>query len=248
MTNNRNKTKDKNPMRKVDSRCSPPVARAHSLLMSFAISLSSSICLCVGNGAPAVAESSSWGLDPSHCKAIFVSTHDGLSPVTGWFDKVRGALEYDGKNLSKAHIIAHIETASIDSGSEMRDFHLRSENFFDVKNFPEMAFESKVITPTAPGKFKMTGILEIRGIKKTVVLDCQGPTGPIVDDHKQKLIGVVAKTRINKKDFGMTWNREVAKGVFMVSDQVDITLEIEAVQVDMINDRLKLRNSFRKHK
>lgn len=172
-----------------------------------------------------------WGLDQTHCKAMFTVSHEGLAPVTGWFNKVRGSLDYDGKNLAKAKITAHIETASLNSGSDLRDFHLKSEHFFDVKQFPDISFESTEVKPLAPGKFKMTGNLEIRGIKKKVTLDCQGPTGPIVDDHKQTRIGVTAKTKLNKKDFGMVWNREVAKGVFLVADDAEINLEIECIKI-----------------
>ena len=183
--------------------------------------------------APAIAKPMKWGLDKTHCKAIFVSMHDGsLCPVTGWFDSIRGSVEYDGKDLSKAKVSAYIEANSLDSGNSVRDMHLKSEHFFAVQKYPDISFESKSITPVSPGKFKMTGDLTIRGIKKTVVLDCLGPTGPIMDnDHKQTRIGVTAKTKINKKDFGMTWNHEVARGVNMVSEQAEISLEIEAIQV-----------------
>lgn len=175
--------------------------------------------------------SARWGLDQAHCKAIFVVTHDGLAPVTGWFNKMRGKVEYDGKNLNKAKVSAHIETDSLNSGSNMRDFHLKSEHFFDVKKYPDMSFESTEIKQLSPGKFKMTGTLEMRGIKKKVVLDCQGPKGPIVDDHKQTRIGFTAKTKLNKKDFGMIWNREVTKGVFLTGDEADISLEIECIRI-----------------
>lgn len=184
---------------------------------------------CVSN---AKQEENLWALDQSHCKAIFTATHDTLSPVTGWFDNVSGNIEYDGKNLSKAKVLAYINTDSLDSGSNLRDMHLRSEHFFDVKKFPIIEFHSAQITPSGPGKFKMTGELKIRGISKTVTLDCEGPRGPVFDDsHKKTYIGVTAKTKINKNDFGMTWNRDVMKGVKMVSDEAQITLEIEAVKV-----------------
>lgn len=173
-----------------------------------------------------------WGLDQSHCKAIFVVLHDGIAPVTGWFNKVRGSLTYDGKNITKAKVIAHIEADSLNSGSNMRDFHLKSEHFFDVKKFPDISFESSAVVPLSQGKFKMTGDLTIRGTKKKVSLDCQGPTGPIFDkEHKQYRIGVIARTKLSKKDFGMTWNREVAKGFFLVADNAEITLEIECVGI-----------------
>ncbi len=177
-------------------------------------------------------EANLWSLDQTHCKAIFAATHDTLSPVTGWFDNVSGTVEYDGKNLATAKVLAYINTDSLDSGSQLRDMHLRSEHFFDVKKYPIMEFRSTKITPTGSGKFKMQGDLKIRGISKSVSLDCEGPKGPVYDDsHKQTYIGITAKTKINKNDFGMTWNRDVAKGIKMVSDEAQITLEIEAVKV-----------------
>ncbi|MBX9686898.1 MAG: YceI family protein [Candidatus Obscuribacterales bacterium] len=180
---------------------------------------------------PARAELSSWGYDQDHCKAIFVVTHAGLAPVTGWFKKIRGRVEFDSANLKNSRVKAKIETESLDSGSHFRDFHLKSEHFFDIKNFSVISFESTEIKPLGPGKFQMTGTLEIRGIKKTVVLDCQGPRGPIFDDHKQDRMGFSARTKINRKDFGMDWNREVAKNVLMLGDLAEINLEIELIKV-----------------
>lgn len=172
-----------------------------------------------------------WMMDQAHCKAIFVCNHDGLAPVTGWFDRIMGGAKYDGKNLQNAQIFANIETNSLLSGCPPRDFHLKSADFFDVKNFPLMTFQSTAIKPGKPGKFKMEGDLEIKGIKKHVVLDCQGPVGPVMeDDRKIKRLGFTAKTSINRKDFGIKWNREVSKGVFMVDDKVDITLEMELMK------------------
>lgn len=173
-----------------------------------------------------------WGLDQAHSKAIFVVIHDGIAPVTGWFNKVRGTVSYDGKNLQTAKVTAHIDANSLDSGSKMRDFHLRSEHFFDVKQYPDISFVSTTIKPISPGKFQMIGDLTIRNVKKKVTLDCSGPRGPLFDkDHKQYRIGVSAKTKLNKKDFGMVWNREVSKGFFLVADEAEISLEIECAGV-----------------
>lgn len=184
---------------------------------------------CVSN---AKQEENLWALDQSHCKAIFIATHNTLSPVTGWFDSVGGKIDYDGKDLTKAKVVAYITTESLDSGSSLRDMHLRSEHFFDVKKFPVIEFHSTKITPSGPGKFKMQGDLKIKGVSKAVNLDCEGPRGPIIEDsHKRTFIGVTAKTKINKNDFGMTWNRDVSKGIKMVSDEAQIILEIEAVKV-----------------
>lgn len=181
--------------------------------------------------SPIKAKGSKWGIDQSHAKAVFVCGHEGIAPVTGWFDKILGGVDYDGKDLKKARVKAYIEANSINTGVQARDFHLKSENFFDVQKFPLIKFESNAIKPLSPGKFKMEGSLEIKGIKKPVTLDCSGPVGPVEEDEKRiKRLGFTAKTSINRKDFGIKWNREVSKGIFMIGDQVDLTLEIELLK------------------
>src|SRR5262249_44352902 len=150
------------------------------------------------------AKADNWGLEQGHCKAIFVCGHDGIAPVTGWFTQIMGGVEYDGKNLKTAHCTAYIESKSLNTGLSVRDFHLKSPDFFDVEKYPLIKFESTAIKPVSPGKFKMEGSMEIRGIKKPVVFDCSGPVGPIVEDEKkQKRIGVTAKTSVNRQDFGI---------------------------------------------
>lgn len=182
--------------------------------------------------SPAYCANERWAFEKTHCKAVFVINHDGLAPTTGWFNNVFGNIEFDPKDLKAAHVKAYIMTDSLNSGLPMRDLHLRSDDFFDVKKFPEMTFDSTEVKPVAPGKLKVIGNLKIKNITKQVTLDCQGPTGPIHDDHNLTRIGIVGKTTINRKDFGIVWNREVAKGVFMVADTADITLEIEAVKIE----------------
>lgn len=171
-----------------------------------------------------------WALDQQHCKAIFSVKHYGLAPVTGWFNKVYGSARYDPKDLKKAVVKAFIETTSINSGSAPRDFHLRSEHFLDTKNYPMINFDSTEVKPQGKGKFLLIGSLTIKDKKKQVVLECQGPVGPITDEKQQKRLGFTAKTTINRKDFGITWNREASPGLFMVADQIDIQLEIELMQ------------------
>ena len=180
---------------------------------------------------PAQRKNKDWMMDQAHCKVIFVCGHDGLAPVTGWFDRIMGGAKYDGKNLQNAQVVASIEVDSLDSGCPPRDYHLKSADFFDAKQFPLISFHSTAIKPVKPGKFKMEGDIEIREIKKHVVLDCTGPVGPVREDERKiKRLGFTAKTTINRKDFGIKWNREVSKGVFMVADNVDITLEIELMK------------------
>lgn len=192
---------------------------------------SQALLLCALAASPQSANAvQGYGLDQSHCKAIFVVSHDGLAPVTGWFKKISGGVQYDDKNLKNAKVTAYIETNSLDTGSFARDFHLKSEHFFDVKNHPQIIFESTSVKPIAPGHFEVIGKLKIKDISKTVTLDCRGPKGPITDERKQRRLGLTATTKVNRKDFGMVWNREVSPGIFMVGDIVDISLELELVR------------------
>lgn len=172
--------------------------------------------------------SQKWTHDAAHCKAIFRVGHDsGVGCVTGWFNKMLSSLEFDGKNLATAKVRTTIFTESLTTGSDIRDRHLKTDHFFDVEKYPSMKFRSSSITPVAPGKFKMTGELEIKGRKKTVTFDCVGPKGPVLGDNDQTRIGVIATTKLNRKDFDVAWNREVSPGIFMVGDDVDVTLEME---------------------
>lgn len=170
-------------------------------------------------------------MDSTHCKAIFTVNHDGLSPVTGFFSKMYGGIrDFDGKKVEGAKVTAYIEVESISTGLFPRDFHLKSENFFDIKKYQRMEFTSTAVKSLAPGKFKLIGNLKIKDISKKVEWDCEGPTGPIKDEHNMLRIGFTAKTKLNRKDFGINWNREVAPSVFMVGDPVDVRLELEFVQ------------------
>lgn len=177
---------------------------------------------------PASAQQIKWTHDTAHCKAIFKVGHDNnIGMVTGWFNKIISILKYDGKDLSKAKVTATIFTESLNTGTEFRDQHLRSDHFFDVEKFPQMKFRSSSIAPSGAGKFRMTGELEIKGKKKTVTFDCVGPKGPVVGDNGVTRIGVVATTHLKRQDFDFKWNREVSPKVLMVGDDVDIILEME---------------------
>ncbi|MBX9569914.1 MAG: YceI family protein [Candidatus Obscuribacterales bacterium] len=192
--------------------------------------LATSLLIQLGSPSRSAAALEGWALDQQHCKAIFSVKHYGLAPVTGWFNKVYGSARYDAKDLKKSYVKAFIETTSINSGSGPRDFHLRSEHFLDTKAYPMITFDSTELKPQSKGKFQLVGTLTIKDKKKKVVLDCEGPVGPITDEKKQKRLGFTAKTTINRKDFGITWNREASPGLFMVGDQIDILLEIELMQ------------------
>lgn len=176
---------------------------------------------------PVMAADSDWQIDPYHSAANFSVKHMMVSNVRGAFAKVAGTVDYDGKNLKLAKVDATIDTASINTNDEKRDEHLRGGDFFDAKKYPTITFKSKKIVPAGKGKFSMTGDLTMHGVTKTVTLAVEGPTAPIKDQKGKQHIGATATGKINRRDFGITYNSVLDNGGVAVSDEVQLTLDVE---------------------
>jgi polyisoprenoid-binding protein YceI len=165
-----------------------------------------------------------WQIDPAHTATQFAVRHMGLSTVRGAFSKTSGSVQYDPANPDKTVIDVTIDATSIDTRVEMRDKDLRSPNFFDVEKYPTITFKSKKVESPAKGKLKVTGDLTIHGVTKEVVLDVDGPTGPIKDPRGNQHMGAAGVTQISRKDFGVSG----APGG--VADEIQITLDVEMVK------------------
>jgi polyisoprenoid-binding protein YceI len=126
---------------------------------------------------------------------------------------------------------ATVRIESIDTGNEKRDDHLRSPDFFDAPNHPEMRFTSTEITNVNGNTFQMKGDLTIRGTTKPVVFETE-LIGTAVDNEGRQRAGFTAATTINRKDFGLTWNRVTEAGGLVVGEDVDITLDIQTIRGD----------------
>lgn len=179
--------------------------------------------------APAAAQQTTWQIDPSHSAAQFSVRHMMVSTVRGQFGKLAGTIQWDGKDVSKAALEATVDAASIDTREEKRDTHLRSADFLDAQNFPTITFKSVSVEPAGPGKAKLTGDLTLRGVTRRVVFDVEGPT-PIVKQGAAERVGATATATINRKDFGVSWSRTLDSGGLVVSEEVAITIDIEAVR------------------
>lgn len=177
--------------------------------------------------SPAFAFAQTWTIDSSHSAATFKVRHLMVSDVRGEFQKITGTVAYDGKDLSKAVIDISIDAKSINTREPKRDEHLRSADFFDVEKHPVLTFKSKKITPKGKGKFEIKGDLTIRGTTKEVTLAATGPTPEVKDPWGNIKIGASAATKINRKDFGLTWNKALEAGGVLVGDEVEINLDIE---------------------
>ncbi len=194
--------------------------------------LSNIIGLAVAFGiqqSAALALDTQWKLDPAHTKALFTVKHMMISNVRGEFGKVSGTVHYDGKSLNNSDVSAVIDASSINTNEPMRDQHLKSPDFFDAAKYPTITFKSKKVEQDADG-FKITGDLTIHGITKTVTLTAESLPTPIKDPMGFLRTGTEAKAKINRKDFGLAFDRVMDNGGALVGDDVDIAIEVELIQ------------------
>ncbi len=171
---------------------------------------------------------STWQLDPSHTRVEFAVRHLMVSTVRGSFSKVSGVVHVDDADPSRSRIEATIDAASIDTGNEKRDAHLRTPDFLDVERYPTITFRSTAAEKTATG-WKVTGDLTLHGVTKPVVLDV-GPTAPIKDPWGNTRAGAEATTTVRRSDFGITWNKALEAGGVTVGDEVRVTIDVEATR------------------
>ncbi len=172
----------------------------------------------------ASAQVETWQIDPAHTASQFAVRHLGISTVRGAFTKTTGTVQYDPADLSKTSLDVTIDATSLNSRVEMRDNDLRSDKFFDVQKFPTITFKSKRVESTGKGKLKVTGDLTIHGVTKEVVLDVDGPAGPVKDPRGNTHMGASATTTVKRSDFG------VSALPAMIGDEVQITLDVEMVK------------------
>ena len=170
-----------------------------------------------------------WNFDLSHSSVNFHVRHLMVSKVHGRFTKWDGILELDDQDMTKSRLEVTIDAASVDTKEPKRDDHLRSPDFFDVEKFPSLTFVSKEIKRTSNDRYLVSGDLTIRGITKAVTLEVEGGD-QVKDPWGGTRTGFSAKTQVNRKDFGLTWNLALEAGGFVVGDKIEITLEIEAVK------------------
>lgn len=172
-----------------------------------------------------------WRIDTAHSAAQFSIRHMMVSTVRGQFGKLTGVVRWDPANPAGASVEAQVEVDSIDTREPKRDAHLKSPDFFDVQKYPTMTFKSTGVTPAGAGRWKLAGQLTIRGVSRPVVFDVEGPGEPVKGPDGSLRIGASATTRINRKDFGMTWNRTLDTGGLVLGEEVAITVDVELVQV-----------------
>lgn len=172
-----------------------------------------------------------WAFNEAHTAAEFSVRHMMITPVRGTFKNLQGTLEFDPDRPEAAWVETSIDASTLWSGEPERDDHLRSEDFLDVPRHPRIAFRSTGVVPVGRNEYRVTGELSIRGVTHPVTLDvrylgqCRSP----FDDTR---IGFTATTRINRHDFGVSWNAELRDPGIVVGDDVFITIDLEAERPD----------------
>jgi polyisoprenoid-binding protein YceI len=176
----------------------------------------------------APASTSTWKIDPSHSHIEFGVKHLMISTVKGRFADVEGDIVIHDSDPARSSVTATIKALSIDTRTGQRDDHLRSADFLDAANFPEITFRSKRITGES-SEFKVVGDLTIRGTTKEVTLDVTNE-GSGKDPWGGERIGFSGKTKFDRREFGLTWNQAIESGGVVVGHEVKVTLEVEAVK------------------
>ncbi|MBV8071968.1 MAG: polyisoprenoid-binding protein [Acidobacteriaceae bacterium] len=173
---------------------------------------------------------SQWTVDPAHSSATFAVKHMMVSTVRGSFTGIKGIVDYDPANPSATKTSFTIDAATVDTRNDDRDKDLKGENFFDVRKYPTITFVSKRLRQEGPGKLQLVGDITIHGVTKEVAFEVNGPTPPVKDMRGTLHVGGSATTTLNRKDFGLIWNKNLDGGGVMVGDDVDITVDVDLVQ------------------
>jgi polyisoprenoid-binding protein YceI len=171
-----------------------------------------------------------WNIDPAHSIAEFRVRHMMISHVRGQFTGVSGSLTYDETDPAQSHVEASIDAATIDTRDPQRDTHLKSPDFFDAEQFPTLSFRSSHVVRRADGTLTMSGPLTIHGVTRDTEFSVEGPTPPVKDPWGNTRVGVHASTKINRAEYGLTFNAPMETGGVMVGEEVSITLELEFVK------------------
>lgn len=175
------------------------------------------------------ATTTTWKIDPVHSIAEFRVKHMMISNVRGQFTGVTGSLTYDEADLTRSHVEASIDVSTIDTRDPQRDTHLKSADFFDVEKYPTLTFTSSRVARKSDGAVTVAGPMTIHGVTHEVEFEVEGPTPPVKDPWGNTRIGVSAKTKIDRKTFGLNFNAALETGGVLVGEEVAITLELEFV-------------------
>jgi polyisoprenoid-binding protein YceI len=170
-----------------------------------------------------------WKLDPAHTLVEFSAKHMMISTVKGQFQKIDATVLWDEQNIANSSVEATIDAASLVTGQDMRDNHLRSQDFFHADEHPIITFKSTRIEPKSEDEFRVIGDLTIRGVTREVALDTKFE-GLGKDPYGNEHAGFEATTKINRKDWDLNWNVALETGGWLVGDTIKVELHLELLK------------------
>ena len=170
-----------------------------------------------------------WTLDPTHSSIQFAVKHMVISTARGAFKEYDIAADVDPDNFAASNATVTIKAESLDTNNDDRDTHLRSADFFDVENYPNITFITKKIEPKGSRDYRILGDLTIRGITKEVALEGE-VSGPAKDPWGNQRLGLSASGKVNRKEFGLNWNVALDAGGLLVGEDVKLNIEAELVK------------------
>jgi polyisoprenoid-binding protein YceI len=168
-----------------------------------------------------------WNIDTSHADVQFSAKHMMVTTVRGKFGGVAGTLTLDEENPAASGGTITVETASVNSGFEARDNHLKSADFFDAETYPTITFVSSRIEPAGGNDYKVTGDLTIRDVTRPVTLDVEFH-GMYQGFGPARRAGFHARTKIQREDWGLTWNMALESGAWLVGKEITLEIDLAA--------------------
>lgn len=172
-----------------------------------------------------------YALDPTHSRIGFVARHAMVTKVRGSFNEFEGTGFFDPEDAARSHLRLTVKAASIDTRDDDRDAHLRSNDFFDMAEYPEISFVSTEVEQLDDANYRVTGDLTIKGITRPVTVDFEY-TGSWVDPYENLRIGFEGQARVNRKDWGVNWNAALEAGGVLVSETVTLEFDVSAIRTD----------------
>jgi polyisoprenoid-binding protein YceI len=171
-----------------------------------------------------------WKIDPAHSHAEFKVKHMMISNVKGSFSGITGALNLNDADPAHSTVEASIPVSTLSTGDAQRDGHLKAPDFLDAEKFPTFNFKSTNVTRHAPGEHKVAGELTLHGVTQNITFEVEGPSEPGKDPYGNLRIGLSATAKINRKDFGLSWNAALETGGVLIGDDVFLTLDIQFIK------------------
>jgi len=179
-------------------------------------------------GTPAAV--STWKLDPAHSAAEFKVKHMMISNVKGGFTGISGTLTLDEADATRSSVEASIDVATLNTGDAQRDGHLKSADFFEAEKFPAITFKSTKVEAKGKDSYAVTGELTMHGVTKPATFNVEEVSQPSKDPWGNLRVGLSATTKINRKDFGLTWNSALETGGVLVGEDVAINLDVQFIK------------------